>query len=244
MAIPIDHPLRKLATWAVHAYTALGIPLALYSGWALFNGEVRGYFIALVAACFVDATDGVLARKVQVKKVVPWFDGRRMDDIIDFLHYAFLPALSLPLLGILPPEYAWWSVVPVLASGYGFCQDVAKTDDSFVGFPSYWNILVVYLYFLKWGATINLVFLLVFSVAVFIPIHYVYPSRTPLLKPLNILLGMIWGLLLFFACTDPFAPRARLLVQISLFYPVYYLIVSGVHHWQVMHADVGTTDGH
>lgn len=233
MDIPINHPIRKSAAWAVHGYTALGVPLALYSGWALLRSDVRGYFIALCAACFVDATDGVLARRVQVKKVVPWFDGRRLDDIIDFIHYAFLPALSLPLLGILPAGYAWFSVIPVLASCYGFCQEVAKTDDSFVGFPSYWNILVVYLYFLGLSAQVNLAFILTLSVLVFVPVHYVYPSRTPLLKPVNILLGILWGLLLLLACLEPDSPRAVLWVRLSLFYPVYYLAVTAVHHVRV-----------
>jgi len=31
----------------------------------------------------IDATDGTLARLVRVKERIPWFDGDRLDDIVD-----------------------------------------------------------------------------------------------------------------------------------------------------------------
>ena len=44
-----------------------------------------------------------------------------------------------------------WSIgaAPVLASAYGFAQTDAKTDDDFfLGFPSYWNVVAIYLWLL------------------------------------------------------------------------------------------------
>ena len=54
----------------------------------------RWSFLLMAAATLVDATDGFLARKVRIKEVVPSFDGRRLDDLIDFLNYTFLPIAS------------------------------------------------------------------------------------------------------------------------------------------------------
>ena len=46
-----------------------------------------------------------------------------------------------------------WLLAPLLASAYGFCRKQAKTDDGyFLGFPSYWNIVAFYCYFLAHGA--------------------------------------------------------------------------------------------
>ena len=103
---------------------------------ALANGDAKLFFLTNMAAVFVDSTDGTLARAVNVKKVLPQFDGRRLDDLVDFLIFAFLPSLSLVAFNMLPEGLSLLAVAPLLASGYGFCQEAAKTDDAFVGFPS------------------------------------------------------------------------------------------------------------
>ena len=36
-------------------------------------------------AVVVDATDGTLARLARVKEIIPWFDGDRLEDIVDYL---------------------------------------------------------------------------------------------------------------------------------------------------------------
>ena len=107
----------------------------------------------MAAATIVDSTDGFLARKVRIKEVVPSFDGRRLDDLVDFLNYTFLPLLLIWRAGILPPGQEPWLFLPLLASAYGFCQVQAKTDDGyFLGFPSLWNVVALYLYMLPLGA--------------------------------------------------------------------------------------------
>ena len=86
------------------------------------------------------------ARKVRIKEVVPGFDGRRLDDIVDFLNYTFLPLLLI-WRGHPARRAGGWLFLPLLASVYGFCQVQAKTDDGyFLGFPSLWNLVALYLY--------------------------------------------------------------------------------------------------
>ena len=85
----------RMAAAAVHAYTACGSVLAFLIVLAAFEGEpVRALWLGLLAL-IVDGTDGMLARKLQVKERLPWFDGARLDDIVDYLTYAFAPMVLL-----------------------------------------------------------------------------------------------------------------------------------------------------
>ncbi|MCA9492771.1 MAG: hypothetical protein KC621_22715 [Myxococcales bacterium] len=221
---------RKMAAWGVHAYTALGLPLAFVSTLALFDWNVRLFFVLNGIAVFVDATDGTLARRVKVKEVLPDFDGRRLDDIVDFIIFAFLPSLALYVLQMLPPGFEYAAFVPLVSSGYGFCQERAKTEESFVGFPSYWNIGIVYLYALQTTAWTNLAVILLFSLLVFVPIHYVYPTRTRLLRPVTLVLGYVWSLAMFFIALFPTTPWTTTVAWISTAYPIYYFVLSAFHH--------------
>jgi len=226
---------RKLAAWGVHAYTALGLPLALISTVALFRGDVELFWALNGIAVLVDATDGMLARAVKVKDVLPQFSGRRLDDLVDFITFAFLPALALVQLGMLPENLPYLAIVPLLASGYGFCQERAKTDESFVGFPSYWNFGVLYLFLLGTRPWVNAITIVVFSILVFVPIHYVYPTRTPMLKRLTLGTGAVWSLVMFVLVLNPMESWARDVALVSTIYPLYYFVISAVHHRRVSH---------
>ncbi len=221
---------RRAAAWGVHAYTALGLPLGVLGFWALSQRDVATFFVAMWVATFIDATDGFLARKVGVKQVIPWFDGRRLDDLVDYLMFVFLPSLGLVALDVLPGAWGWAVLLPILSSAYGFSQEQAKTDDSFVGFPSYWNIIVIYMVMLDAEPLTATLLLAVLSVLVFVPIHYLYPSRTRFLRPWTVGLGVPWALLFLVICTRPDAPWAVTATWISLGYPVYYLFASLAHH--------------
>ena len=103
----------------------------------------------MVAATFIDATDGVLARRAQREGAhCRGFDGARLDDIVDYVTFVFVPALFLYQSGALP--YGWAGGVAaaiLLSSAYGFAAADAKTNDHFfTGFPSYWNIVALYLH--------------------------------------------------------------------------------------------------
>jgi len=227
-------PATLAAAWGVHAYTALGIPFALLQVQALADGDGQRFFLLNAAAVFVDATDGVLARAVRVWDVLPGFDGRKLDDIIDFITFAFLPAVALVPLGLLPESWAMIAVLPVLASAYGFCQQRAKTEDSFVGFPSYWNIIVFYLWLLDAVPWVVAATLVALAVLVFVPIHYVYPTRAVFLKSVTVGFGYLWGAAIALLAAFPQAWWARPLGFATLAYPIYYVVLSGFHHRRVV----------
>jgi phosphatidylcholine synthase len=217
-----------LAAGAVHAYTAAGAALAMLTVMAAIEGDVkRALWLGLVAMV-VDGTDGMLARRLDVKRRVPWFDGALLDNIVDYLNYAFTPMVLLWTAGYLGEgaSAAVLAIVPLLASAYQFCRVDAKTEDHyFLGFPSYWNIVAFYAIVLDFGTTAVALTLVVLTVLVFVPVKYVYPSRTGLLRGLNMTLASVWlvsvaVLLLQYPDPHPVA------VVLSLAYPVYYTLIS------------------
>jgi phosphatidylcholine synthase len=198
---------------------------------AVIHGRNRLAFLLMVVATVIDATDGVLARFARVKDAAPSFDGARLDDIVDYLTFVFVPALLLFQAGLLPS--GWGTAVAaaiLMSSAYGFSATNAKTDDHFfTGFPSYWNIAALYLYAAHLRPVVNGIVLLVLSAMVFVRIGYVYPSRTPVLRGLTIALCVIWGVLVVqMILMLPDVPQPLLLT--SLLFPVYYLVLSLVLH--------------
>jgi phosphatidylcholine synthase len=215
--------------WIAHLYTALGAGTALGAVLALDAGDVRGAFLWLVAATVIDATDGVLARALRVKERLPWFDGGTLDNLVDFLTYVFVPALLVIEAGLVPAGQS----VPVatamlVASGYGFSRadaKVATTDHFFTGFPSYWNIVCVYL--VAWGLppAVNAAILWTLVVLVFVPVRYVYPSRTATWRPATLVLGVSWAVLLTVVIWRLPATDGPW-VWLALVFPVYYVALS------------------
>jgi phosphatidylcholine synthase len=216
-----------VAAWLVHLYTASGFVLAFLAAVAIVDHDFRTAFFYLALQIAIDATDGLLARAVGVSERLPWFSGTKLDDLVDYLTYAFVPAL-LVWRGLLVID-PWTNVVPsamLLASGYGFSRTDAKTTDHFfTGFPSYWNIVVFYLFLLDLGPGLNAAILLGFVALVFVPIRYIYPSRTPVWRWPTNLLGVAWGAAMLVVIWQ--YPRvSQTLVLASLAYPVYYFVLS------------------
>jgi phosphatidylcholine synthase len=219
--------LRRIAAWGVHLFTASSAPAGVLAVLALERGDAATAFWWMAYTLAVDSIDGTLARAVGVKRVLPFFDGTRLDDVVDYFTYVIVPALALLHLDLLPPRVAVpLALAPVVASAYGFCRTDAKTADHFfTGFPSYWNIVAFYLYALGWSQAANAVVVLLFSAAVFVPVRYVYPSRTTTLRPLTIALGLVWGVTVLYVLFN-LSTAARGLVVASLAFPLYYLGLS------------------
>jgi phosphatidylcholine synthase len=235
--------LRTLLAWGVHFYTALGLVAAAAMALLIVEGTgtaFRWVFVLMLAATLIDATDGTLARAVRVKEVLPNFDGRRLDDLIDFLNYVFLPLFLIWRAGLLPPGHEYWLLLPLLASGYGFCQTSAKTDDGyFLGFPSYWNLVAFYLYALQpLPGWFSVGLLTALALLTFVPARYLYTTQRGRLNRITNLLGGVWIGLAIWIMNDlpaqalsPASPpgsETRRLALWSLFFPVYYMAASWV----------------
>jgi phosphatidylcholine synthase len=210
-----------MLAWLAHAYTAAGAVLAFLAAVDVFEHDYRTAFFWLYLQVAIDATDGVLARALGVKTRLPWFNGAKLDDIVDYLCYVFVPALVV-WRAILVPD-AW--AVPVaaamlLSSAYGFNREDAKTSDHFfLGFPSYWNIVVFYLFVARWPAEVNAAILVVLALLVFVPIRYLYPSRSSAFQVPTLVLGVVWGALMLVMLWQ-FPAVSRAVFFASLVFPV------------------------
>ena len=230
LQVPELHQSRRLTlgAGAVHVYTASGAALALLIVLAAVEGDaVKALALGLVALV-IDGTDGMLARRMRVKERLPWFDGALLDNIVDYLTYAFAPMLLLLADDRLPEGAAgtWVAVIPLLASGFQFCRVDAKTDDHlFLGFPSYWNVVAFYAIVCDLGPGTVTAILLVCSALVFVPIGYLYPSRTLAFRRSSLALSAVFLVtyaVLLFQVPDP----NPVVLTLSLSYVVYYLVVS------------------
>jgi phosphatidylcholine synthase len=215
---------QKLMAWSTHLFTASSAVWGLLAIIAITNEQWVAAFGWMAAAIFVDSFDGLLARRTRVKEVVPEFDGELLDNIVDYLNYVFVPAYFVLQADLMPrPAAIITTVLILLTSAYQFCQVDAKTDDHyFKGFPSYWNVVVYYMMILGTGAVFNFLVLVLFAVLVFVPIKYIYPSRTEAHRGLTMTLALVWGAANV-AILMQFPDHARWLVWISFGYVIYYL---------------------
>ena len=224
---------RRVLGWCVHAYTGAGLFLAAAVAALLVQPDpgpetFRSCFLLFLVAVIVDATDGTLARLVGIKEAVPEFDGRRLDDLVDFLTYTCLPLLLIDRAGVLPPEARWVLPVALFASGYGFCQAGIKTPDgAFLGFPSYWNIVAYYVLRLPIEGWAAVGLILVLAALTFVPSRYPYPTQPGRANRWMLALGVPWGLVLLADLLRPWEGRpGGPLVWASFAYPVLYLGLS------------------
>ena len=216
-----------ILAWLVHLYTALGVVVAFIAVLSIEQGDFRTAFFLMALAVGLDATDGTLARAARVKDLIPWFDGEMLDSIVDYFNYVIVPCLFLFRANILPPDDALGlAMLPLLASAYGFCHKSAKTADHFfLGFPSYWNVVVFYMFVLQFPLWVNAFLVIALSALVFAPIKFIYPSRSPRFRLQTNALGGLWAAVIFYAIYRlPDPPLA--LVFASLIFPAYYTALS------------------
>jgi phosphatidylcholine synthase len=218
-----------MTPWIAHLYTAFGAVTALMAALALDAGDLRATFLWLCLATAIDATDGVLARALRVKDRLPWFDGGKVDDLVDYLTYVFVPALIVVKTPLVPPMFTLpIAAAMLISSAYGFSRDdakVASTDHFFTGFPSYWNIVCFYMHVWQTPAAVNAAILAVLVVLVFVPIRYVYPSRTLTWRPATLVLGTTWAASIVLIVWRLPATDGPLL-WFSVVFPVYYVALS------------------
>jgi phosphatidylcholine synthase len=217
----------KALAWSAHLFTSLGLVAAAGIAVLLVRGGDSAFRLAfglMWLATVIDALDGSWARRVRVREVLPHFDGRRLDDLIDFQTYTSLPLLLIWRASILPGWLSLLLLVPLIASAFGFSQADAKTSDGyFLGFPSYWNIVAFYCYFLRLSAVPAAVLILVLSILTFVPSRYLYSTQKGRLNFWTNLLAVPWAILLVRITA---APAAQPLVWASLYFPAFYLAAS------------------
>ena len=221
---------RKALAWSVHLFTATGAVWGFLAILAIIEQNWRMVIVWQIVAMFVDGFDGMLARWFHVKHYAKGVDGGLMDNIIDYINYVVIAALLLVKWpDLMPAGFELAAACSILlTSAYQFSQVDAKSDNQsyfFKGFPSVWNFLVFYLILVGLNSWINLLVVILCNILVFVPIHYIYPTRNTRLRKLTLaftcLFGVVgsWGLLQY-----PNVPEW--VVWISLLYVAYYTVLS------------------
>lgn len=215
--------MKTTAAYGVHILTALGAGLGLWAIVLTYDGFYQEAIWILAIAAIIDSIDGILARITKTKENAPKIDGALMDNIVDFITWTVAPLVWIYATMQLP---IWVLIICAVASVFGFSNTQAKTEDMFfLGFPSYWNIVVFYIFLLELPAEFASAILLMFAFVTFLPVKFVYPTRTDFLRPLTLILGILFTLQLI-ALMYYFDESAPLLIYSSFLFPFYYFGLS------------------
>jgi phosphatidylcholine synthase len=188
-----------LKALAVHFLTASGAVWAMLAMLEAVQRDWNMMFLWLVVALVADGIDGPLARRYDVKRQMPVFDGVLMDLVVDYLTYVFVPAYALFNSGLLPGWTGFFAIIIItFASALYFADTRMKTRDySFSGFPGCWNMVALVLF--AWFAPGTnfwpiLILVTVLAVAMFLPIKFVHPVRTERWRAVTLPVALAWVL--------------------------------------------------
>lgn len=226
--------IQYLLAWFVHVFTALGAVIGILTLIKIHDQDYKTALLFMLIGIMIDSVDGTMARLVNVKKLIPNFDGALLDNIIDYLNFVVTPAFFVYCMpNFVPASLLIWIVsAVVMSSAYQFCQADAKTPDHFFkGFPSHWNTAVFLLFLIHLSPVMNALILLGLCVLVFIPVKYVYPSRLDNLTSNRYLKWAMHGFVILFLMSWLMAlrtyPTPHLIwIIILLSYTTLYFILS------------------
>lgn len=218
----------QLKALAVHLFTATGAVFAMLAMLAAVDGKWALMFVWLVVAFVVDGIDGPLARRYDVKKNSPNFDGVVLDIMIDYITYIFIPAFALFKSGLFEGWTAWFVIIVITFSSAMYMVDTRmKTkDNSFSGFPACWNMVAIVVFALEPNFWVILALISVLAVAMFLPLKFVHPVRTERWRWLTLPMALGWTFFAGWAAWVDFDPQSWAhwgLVVTSL-----YLLFAGI----------------
>jgi phosphatidylcholine synthase len=223
---------QQIKGYAVHVYTASGVAFAFLAAAELCQSDpnARQVFLLLICAVLIDATDGPLARRWEVKRHAHRIDGRTIDDIVDYLTFTFIPLLLIWRMGWLPHPAATWVVPALIASLLGFANTSAKDEAGgyFLGFPSYWNIVAFYagIWHRFFGPWPNALMLLGLTLLTVLPIRFIYPNLAPHPWRSTVIIGALAWLAVILAMLRDYPHASLWLALFSLTYPLFYTVLS------------------
>jgi phosphatidylcholine synthase len=178
----------------VHIFTALGVVCALMATRAVLAGAWEEAFAWLGLALLIDGIDGTFARLADVTVKLPRFSGERLDLVIDYLTYVFVPVLALLQAGYLQgvAGMVLGSLI-LMSSLFHFADTESKADDySFVGFPAVWNIVAFYVFALQMPVWAVAILVSTCVVLTFVPMRWAHPLRTPALGLVTLAVVVLW----------------------------------------------------
>jgi phosphatidylcholine synthase len=191
---------KKKVTWpqarafSVHLLTASGSFLAFLSLVAASEQRWTAMFWWLGLALFVDGIDGPIARKLEVKEILPTWSGELLDNIIDYVTYVLIPAFALYQRGLMGEGLSFLSAAIIVVSSAIYYADTGmKTKENFFkGFPVVWNMVVFTLFVIEPGQWVSFAVVVFAAVLTFVPIQFLHPVRVKRLRPINLGVTLLW----------------------------------------------------
>ena len=139
-------------------------------------------------ALFVDGIDGPIARKLEVKEILPTWSGELLDNIIDYVTYVLIPAFALYQRGFMGERLSFLSAAIIVVSSAIYYADTGmKTKENFFkGFPVVWNMVVFTLFVIEPGQWVSFAVVVAAGILTFVPINFIHPVRVVRLRPINL----------------------------------------------------------
>ena len=182
--------INKVRASLVHFLTGSGIIFSFLALVSVIEGYKLQTFMFLGVALIIDIIDGTLARKYKIDVIFPNIDGKTLDTIIDYINYILIPCIMLYKFNYLPQNFSLIIPIVILCISLYSYINIKLIDASFsyLGFPSIWNIILLYLEILSFNKWINLLIIIFFVFLKFVPFKVLHPMRFPKLKKTNITL--------------------------------------------------------
>jgi len=180
----------------VHLITASGALWAFAATLAAAEGRWTEMFWWLGLALFVDAIDGPLARKYDIKRRLPRWSGDSLDFVIDYVTYVFIPAFALMRSGLLPESLGMFCAAIITITGALYFADrgMKMEDNCFRGFPAAWNAVLFCVFVFKPSAELIVLAVVAFGVLTFAPVKFIHPVRVVLFRPSTLTITTLWSI--------------------------------------------------
>ncbi|MBI3702057.1 MAG: phosphatidylcholine synthase [Afipia sp.] len=196
----------RAAAFGIHIFTALGGAVALIALLEAVREHWTLMFAWLGVALLIDGIDGPLARRFDVKNVLPNWSGDTLDLVVDFVTYVFVPAYAITASGLLIPLATPLLGAAIVVSGALYFADrrMKGDDNHFRGFPALWNAAAFYLFLLKPPAVVGSILLACLVLLTFVPFNVLHPLRTVQFRKFNLVLIVAWAAMAIFILTSHF----------------------------------------
>ena len=221
--------MSKVPGYLVHLFTTSGVVCSFFAVLAADKGEFQIAFGWMFLAMVIDTLDGSMARRINIREMIPKIDGHYLDLVVDYVSFVFLPAIVLYKMGALPEPFNFLAVTLILVSGsYNFALANDTSDDGyFVGFPAAWHVLVMYFYLFESSPTVVGSIVGVAFVLHFVPLKFVYITKNIPYPVVTLPMILIWmGVSVWSLVVGP--PLPSWLAGCMLVCPAYFL---GLGFW-------------
>ena len=186
---------KVFVAFGIHVLTASGAFFAFLSLVAAAALDFTTMFFWLGVALLIDGIDGPLARKIDIKGVLPNWSGDMIDSIVDYATFCLIPAFALYQSGFLQEITSGLAAALIVVTSAIYYADTRMKTKSncFKGFPVCWNMLIFTLFVIQpnWYAALGTVILA--AVLTFVPVLFVHPVRVRTWRPLTLTMFAVWS---------------------------------------------------